>query len=297
MGRGAILLSLICLWVNACKSEHATVPSPKLSAELSTELSTATLTIPRAEFTENIGARSVSFMARDLETDTVYVLEGSDLDTRYTPWSTFKIPNLILALETNAAPNLDHKIIWDKEHFPAQSFWPKSWQDDLTLRQAFRRSAAWYFRDISLKVPNQVYRDTLSDWGYGNVDITDGSDSFWLDRTLKISVNEQTAFLARLTTDELNIQSTSFEALKNASRQFDTEDKMTLHGKTGSGPILANDFDGEFEGWFVGFTISDHTKPTVFALYTRAENYDAIRNFRQDFAITLLEHTQLLRTK
>ena len=32
---------------------------------------------------------------------------------RHTPWSTFKMPNLIIALETGTAPSLDYALPWD----------------------------------------------------------------------------------------------------------------------------------------------------------------------------------------
>jgi beta-lactamase class D len=51
----------------------------------------------------------LSFLARDLAADTDYALEGSDLNIRYTPLSTFKIPNLVIALETGVAASLKPK--------------------------------------------------------------------------------------------------------------------------------------------------------------------------------------------
>ena len=62
MRRAVVFLSLMCFWLNACQTELASVPSPKLSSELSTTI----VTIPRAAFTEDIGERSVSFMAHPM---------------------------------------------------------------------------------------------------------------------------------------------------------------------------------------------------------------------------------------
>ena len=45
----------------------------------------------------------------EMENGDEVALEGSDVDTRHAPWSTFKMPNLLIALETGAASSLDHK--------------------------------------------------------------------------------------------------------------------------------------------------------------------------------------------
>lgn len=70
--------------------------------------------ISRARWANTIGEREVSFVAFDMESGTGYELEGSSPHERRAPWSTFKIPNLLLALETKTAMGLDHPIDWDR---------------------------------------------------------------------------------------------------------------------------------------------------------------------------------------
>ncbi len=249
--------------------------------------------LSRAPFADLIGEREVAFLARDLGTDTDYVLEGSDLTTRHAPWSSFKMPNLLLALETGAAQSLDEPFIWDVTRRPARGFWPGDWRQDQTLGSAFQRSVPWVFQDVALEIGAAEYRARLGEWGYGNVDIPDGADDFWLGGPLRISVAEQVAFLDRFFMGTLGLEAAHAEALIEVSEdgQFGA---ASLHGKTGSGPVAPGQPGGPFEGWYVGFLLSPDAEPVVFALYTRAANYSALREFRRDFAIRLLQSADLL---
>ncbi|QBY01651.1 class D beta-lactamase [Rhodophyticola sp. CCM32] len=249
--------------------------------------------IARTPLAAEIGDRDVAFLARDLETGTDYILEGSDLTRRHAPWSTFKIPNLLIALETGTASGLDHPYTWDQARRPPAAYWPEDWRQDQTLGSAFRRSAVWVFRDIAEQTGTDTYRQRLGEWGYGNADIPDGSDHFWLDDTLQISVAEQVNFLDRFFAGTLGLSAKSSDALIEISRDGQFGAAM-LHGKTGAGTITQGDFNGRFEGWYTGFVLRPDAEPVIFSLYTRAPNYRALRDFRKDFAIRLLQRADLL---
>lgn len=270
------------LAVLACLS-----PGPSVA-----EIDSADIELPRAPLAGEIGAREVSFLARDLDAGTSCTLEGSDLDSRHAPWSTFKIPNLIIALETGVTQDLDTARAWDQARRPPQTYWPDDWRQDQTLLSAFRRSAVWYFQDVALDVGSDTYRTLLGDWGYGNAEVADGADGFWLGDGLQISVAEQAAFLGRLVSGDFDVSTETFAALTEASAVAST-DGITLHGKTGAGTLLPGDFSGPFEGWFVGWLDRPDGAPAVFALYATGETFGAIRDFRQDFAIDLLERCGL----
>src|SRR5690606_35531926 len=111
----------------------------------------------------------------------VFLLDPSRADERQPPFSSFKIPNLLIALETGVAQNLDRRIPWDPARRPAASYWPKDWRQDQTLATAFTRSAAWSFQDLALEIGTERYRDYLRRFAYGNANAPAGSDSFWLD--------------------------------------------------------------------------------------------------------------------
>lgn len=245
--------------------------------------------IERGPFEAEIGDRQVSFLARDLATGEIFALAGSDIETRRTPWSTFKIPNLIIALETGVASGLDHPLPWDRARRPAAGYWPDAWRQDQTLRTAFQRSAAWAFQDIASEVGSEHYQTTLRQWTYGNAEVAMGSDHFWLDHTLKISPLEQVSFMARLLSGEIPVSAASVDALRSVSFAEEMSGGR-LHGKTGAGPVVAGNFSGRFEGWYVGFVTQGARERLVFALHAEGPSFRSIAKFRQQFATRLVSH-------
>lgn len=275
----------------ACAAAFAVLVAGPTVAQLTA--ADADMVLPRAPLADEIGPREVSFLAADLATGARCSLEDSDLESRHAPWSTFKIPNLVIALDTGVDQDLGSVRAWDQTRRPAQAYWPDAWRRDQTLLSAFQRSAVWYFQDIALDVGGDTYRTVLRDWGYGNAEVADGADGFWLGDSLRISVTEQVAFLGRLVSGDLDIDARIMAALAEASAVTGSEG-IALHGKTGAGPVSPGDFSGAFEGWYVGWLDRADTAPAVFALYTRAETYALIRDFRQDFAFELLAECGLL---
>ena len=263
----------------------STTPSSAIAEEA--------IRLDRAPLANVIDNRDVTFLAHDLETDRRYILEGSDTEERHAPWSTFKIPNLLIALETGVVPDLDTMTAWDRERRPAMRYWPDSWRQDQSLRTAFQRSAVWYFQDIALDVGSDRYQTILADWEYGNASVPEGSDRFWLNSGLEVSVSEQVAFLERLVRNDLGTSDISLDALITASLT-DQVGSYALHGKTGAGPVAAGNFPGRFEGWYVGFVLRDDAAPIVFALHTEGPDFRSIRAFRQEFATRLLIEAELL---
>lgn len=270
-----------------------TVFSTPLTGSAAAQAQTPERVLPLAAYTEAVSNLAVSFLAHDLETGQRFVLEGSDLDTGYVPWSTFKIPNLLMALESGFTPDLETPLAWDQARRPAQPWWPDAWRQDQSLRTAFQRSAAWYFQDVALHVGAPAYRQTLGDWAYGNAVAPDGSDTFWLAGGLEISVSQQVRFLERVVRQNLAVSPSAHEALMEASLA-QQEDGHALHGKTGAGPSLSGDFSGPFEGWYVGFVQRREAAPIVFALHAAGPDWPSIRTFRQDFAVRLLVDAELL---
>lgn len=243
--------------------------------------------LPRASHAQMIGELQVSFIARDLETGASYVLEGSEPDRRRTPWSTFKIPNLVIALELGAAESLETALPWNPSERPAAEYWPQDWRQDQTLRTAFIRSSAWAFQDLAVEIGTDAYQDILPDWAYGDAEVADGSDKFWLDHTLEISPREQTVFLARLLQGELGVSEASLAALDEVSRAGQREDGE-LHGKTGAGPVDLDEPDGRYEGWYVGYLTRTGRAPVVFALHAEASSFSSLAPFRRAMAEQLL---------
>ena len=230
----------------------------------------------------------VTFCALDLKRNFFSVLNAVDIDARHTPWSTFKIPNLVIALETGVARNLDHRRRWDWLRRPAADHWPRDWRQDQSLATAFKRSVVWYFQDIAMEVGTKRYRADLVKFGYGNARVPKRGDDFWLKGSLKISPREQTEFLKRLFDGSLDISVATKEALREVSLVKVFADHA-LHGKTGAGPLMSDRFDGPFEGWFVGWVEQDDMPKATFALHVKGPDHRSIRTARQAIAERLLK--------
>lgn len=255
-----------------------------------------TLHIDLAPYAAETEGLILSFLARDLRTGAEYVLERSDLEKRHTPFSTFKIPNLVIALETGVATSLQEWREWDEALRPAAGHWPDGWRKSQDLGTAFERSSVWYFQDLALEIGGPAYREYLSNWGYGNAAAPDKSDDFWLTGELLISLREQVDYLDALVSGELDVSPATLEALAAASDSGEIGG-VTLHGKTGSGPDDPANTSGSFSGWYAGYLSRDDAATVVFALHVAGPSFRSIRDFRKDFAIRLLGDAALTSTE
>jgi beta-lactamase class D len=240
-----------------------------------------------ADLTEEIGDRDVVFYAENVSSEERFAYRSDALDERHAPWSTFKIPNLLIVLETSAARSLQEERVWDEQRRPAESYWSDDWKQNQTLETAFKRSAAWYFQDLAQEVRGERYREVLGRFAYGNADAPDGNDSFWLGGPLAISPREQVAFLVRLVSGQLDLQQTSIDALRSVSL-LNESDGYALYGKTGSGPVISGDFEGRFHGWLVGWVEKPDATSVAFALYVNGPSFQSIGAFRYRMAARFL---------
>lgn len=243
--------------------------------------------IDRERFGDEIGARQSSFLAVDIASGETCILEGSDLKTRHAPWSTFKIPNTVIALATGVVDGGDTWRDWSPVSRPPESYWPEAWKQGQTLQTAFRRSAVWFFQDLALDIGSPAYRTLLAAWNYGNGQIPENSDTFWLGGPLALSVTEQVGFIEKLVTGNLDVSQNHLDTLSQISILEQTG-TLALHGKSGSGPVSRGAFSGPFEGWFAGWLSSDGVPSVAFAHYSVGPDFASIQTYRQDFAEQLL---------
>ncbi len=174
---------------------------------------------------------------------------------RFSPASTFKIPNSLIGLETGVIPDQHYVIPWDgvKRTFT-------SWNRDHDLASAIANSVVPYYQELARRVGKarmQHYLDTL---GYGNRTIGEAVDRFWLDGSLQISPDEQVAFLRRLRDDRVPFSQRSIGIVKEIVKQ-DSSAGWTLRAKTG----YAAEDSLHAVGWYVGW-VERADRAVVFAL-------------------------------
>lgn len=213
---------------------------------------------------------------------------------RFSPKSTYKIPNSLIGLETGVIRDADFVIRWDREKYPPQRNWNQEpfihWGRDHTLRSAIKHSVVWYYRELATHVGERQMKKHLQALDYGNQDISGGIDNFWLNGGLKISADEQVEFLKKLYAEQFPISRRAIQIVKEIL-VLEKTPAYTLSAKTGGGSIA----EGKYIGWFVGYL---ETKDNVyfFALNLEGASYQAIRDKRIELTKQILTFLGYLPT-
>jgi beta-lactamase class D len=187
--------------------------------------------------------------------------------TPLPPCSTFKIVNALIGLESGIISSPDAQFYkWDgiERSIPA-------WNHDLTLQEAFQASCVPAFQKLARQIGPERMQNWINMVGYGNCNISVGSDVFWLPskgrNTIMISPAQQAGLMRNIVYGEVPFSKASLATLKKLMFIKKT-DRGILYGKTGSG---TND-DGTFVlGWFVGYTESQG-KTYAFACVAQGRN-------------------------
>ena len=210
---------------------------------------------------------------------------------RVSPASTFKIPHALIALET-AVVTPHTQQIWDRTEYSNRP----AWEQSHTLESAIQNSVLWFFQRTAVKIGPDRMREFLERFRYGNMDTSGPPDRYWINGKLRISADEQVAFLQRFYARDLAIKpehhETVFRALveppggvQNATGIHTLSKKWkkgdTLSGKTGAGMALE---DPEVRvSWLVG-RLSAGGKDYIFASnIVRRGTLDPVEASRQAF--------------
>jgi beta-lactamase class D len=245
-------------------------------------------------YVAEIGTRKVTFLAVNLSTNSCSAINQAGLTERHGPYSTFKIPHTLIALETGAVQSMDERFEWNQKKHPAKSFWPETWKQSHTLASAFQHSAVWYYKELVPRIKPADYKTWLARFSYGNQQFTPGSNEFWLNNELTISPLEQVEFLACLLKDGCGVSAKNIAAFEAAAIQ-EGDTTYSLYTKTGAGSIDPDDNDGAFNGWYVGYVKNAEGKPvTAFALYMEADSFSALKNYRKELSLQLLKDLKFM---
>ena len=187
-----------------------------------------------------------TFALLDPATDTATVWNEARAKQRFTPASTFKIANSLLGLDTGAVKSVDEVLPYGGK---PQRF--KAWERDMNLRDAIKASNVPIYQELARRIGLERMRAGVKKLGYGNMEIGNVVDRFWLDGPLAISAVEQTEFLGRLVAGKLPVSREATRAVKEITLLEKTE-SYALHGKTG----WHTDSKQQI-GWWVGWVERD----------------------------------------
>lgn len=190
-------------------------------------------------------------------------------DQRFYPQSTFKLPLAVMGYDAGVLVDA-HNPLWKyQEKFKApqrarKDFDPTSWE---------RESIVWYSQEITRKLGKPAFDRYVSSFGYGNGDTmgnkgrNDGLTESWLMSSLRISADEQVAFIRRLLAGQLPVSTAARDHTLEIIPRFEAGDGWQVQGKTGAGWL--RDKAGKTDrnrplGWFVGWA-SKGDRRVIFA--------------------------------
>jgi beta-lactamase class D len=129
--------------------------------------------------------------------------------TRLSPFSTFKIPHAVAALDSGVLTGPDVSFPYDGAavDFPSH-------QRDHNLQSAIRDSVVWYFQRIATTLGPGRERAYLDKLEYGNRDSSSGLTTFWLGGSLQISPEEQARFMVQLYEDRLPVSKKAMQTVR-----------------------------------------------------------------------------------
>ena len=193
--------------------------------------------------------QSCTFVLKHEATASYQFINSERAHKRMTPWSTFKIANSLIALDSGVVKGIDTLLSFDTTDYPIQSWWPKVWyQAPISLASAYKYSAVPIYQTIARSIGNRKMKQYLANFQYGDQNISSGIDNFWLNNSIHISAKEQVDFLQRLNTHQLAVSKQALIELKKIMLVEATE-TYKLYAKTGTGNIAKN----KVLGWYVGF--------------------------------------------
>lgn len=201
------------------------------------------------------------FLIKEIGTDQISVHNEAQCAKRWKPCSSFKIANSLIGLETGVLKDEYAVYKWNgkKQFF-------KSWERDHTLASAIKVSAVPYYQELARNIGQKRMNQYVKELAYGNMNIGENIDRFWLDGPLAISAFEQLNFMERLYTDQLPVSKRSSTIVKKIIT-LESDSNRVLSGKTGS--ELKN---GKVTwGWFVGHVKKGH-KEYVFVANIQSDD-------------------------
>ncbi|NEV60344.1 class D beta-lactamase [Thiorhodococcus minor] len=189
-----------------------------------------------------------------LRTGETFVHDEARARRRFSPASTFKIFNTLIALEAKAIGGADDRFAWDGQQYAFPD-----WNRDQTLDSAFRVSCVWCYQVLARRVGAAAYREAIERAGYGVLPEPFPLTEFWLDGSLRISAREQVDFIKQVVRRTLPFGAHVYDTLRDIMVVEQTPD-WTLRAKTGWSTRLSPSI-----GWYVG-DLETRDETWVFAL-------------------------------
>ena len=213
-----------------------------------------------------------------------YVSDTADANRETLPASTFKVINLLIALQTGTIKDENTIVKWPgSTDTTLYGYRPEIYRD-MTVKEAFEESAGWVFIELAKKVGKEKYLHYLKACGYGNLRMTEQGTDFWNFGSFAISPKNQVDFLVKVHKNEVPFSKRNIAILKRVMITEVTQD-YTMRSKTGWTRWQGNDI-----GWWVGY-VTNKNKVYFFAtriIKRRSEINAGFGNCRKNITKAIL---------
>lgn len=196
-----------------------------------------------------------TFVLYDVEQNKFEIYNNARSIKRYSPASTFKITNSLIGLATGTLKDVEELVPYIG---PDNPFIPE-WKRDMGLREAIKLSNVPIYQELARRIGLKQMKQHIVLLNYGNENIGEHIDRFWLDGTLQISALEQVLFLTKLAQKILPYSDKTQQSIHDILLLEQKKD-LRLYGKTGW-----QNAPNEGIGWFVGW-LEKSNKLYIFAL-------------------------------
>lgn len=177
-----------------------------------------------------------------------WILSDTDGTMKETlPASTFKIINLLIALETKTISSENVVVRWPGDIDTIKYGYRPEIYHDMTVKEAFEASAGWVFVELAKKIGKENYKKYLTLCNYGNLNLSQKDDDFWNFGDFAISPINQVEFIKKLYEEKLPFSRRNIQIVKKAMIT-EQEGNYTIHAKTGW-----TRENGINTGWWVGY--------------------------------------------
>jgi beta-lactamase class D len=167
--------------------------------------------------------------------------------TEKLPASTFKIINLLIALETRVIADENEIVKWPGSIDTVKYGYRPDIYHDMTVKEAFEVSAGWVFVELAKKIGRENYSHFLKACNYGNQNLSEPDVDFWNFGELGISPVNQVIFVRKLYEGKLPFSAKNMDTVKRVMITEQTENHI-IKAKTGWTR------QGGFNtGWWVGY--------------------------------------------
>ena len=183
-------------------------------------------------------------------------------DKRLPPMSTFKLPLALMGYDAGVLRDAHTPVLPFRQGY---ADWRPVWRQSHDPTSWMKESVVWYSQQLTLRLGAERFADYTKRFGYGNADVSgdpgkhNGLSDAWLGSSLRISPDEQIAFLRRVLQRDLGLKPQAYELSATLVRWPEQVGGWQVFGKTGSGSD-----GGRKLGWYIGWLERDGRR-VVFA--------------------------------